>query len=372
MGKRTKLRAAQRLAAEQVLAARLRNHVRIRRQRKRRHADCIITYWQFPIHAHALIRAYCEFALHAPENWSCTTKDPSVQQRFLNLVQFTFFCFRVARHLEQAWLPIPAEYDPRWRDHWPDFRRCYIVATQGGSVYRECLRLTLSRREVHHFLTAPPQVATSQRALWYAIARVHTDDVALAVSISQTTLDRCPVTSSWREVARFFAHNPTSISEMNHIIEYVTLAEFYTPGFSLAGRTLASLRERLEEWRTLGEYAFCMRARWSGSALPDGRYEYVGAVWHLRQIRTGADLAHEGKLMRHCVHTYLQACMRGHCSIWSLAREGAGSLIHAVTCELRGNAIVQCRGFANSAPGEEALTIAKAWAAESGLSWAAD
>jgi hypothetical protein len=47
-------------------------------------------------------------------------------------------------------------------------------------------------------------------------------------------------------------------------------------------------------------------------------------------------------------------------------------LIHAVTCEFRGSEIVQCRGFANSTPAAEALTIAKGWATESGLSWAAD
>jgi hypothetical protein len=40
--------------------------------------------------------------------------------------------------------------------------------------------------------------------------------------------------------------------------------------------------------------------------------------------------------------------------------------------ELRDNGIVQCRGFANSKPSVEALTIAKTWADESGLSWAAD
>jgi hypothetical protein len=64
--------------------------------------------------------------------------------------------------------------------------------------------------------------------------------------------------------------------------------------------------------------------------------------------------------------------MQGYCSIWSITCEGDGSLIHAVTCELRGSEIVQCRGFANSMPVEEALTIAKGWTAESGLSWATD
>jgi hypothetical protein len=166
--------------------------------------------------------------------------------------------------------------------------------------------------------------------------------------------------------------NPTSIPEMNDISDYSMTAQFYMPDFSLAGRTLASMRERLQEWRIHGEYAFCMRARWVGSALPDRRYENAGAQWHLRQIRNGVDLVHEGKLMRHCVHTYLQDCMRGDCSIWSLTQEGDASLSHAATFEVRDNAIVQCRGFANSTPHEEAIIIAKTWAAESGLSWAAD
>ena len=197
-----------------------------------------------------------------------------------------------------VWLRIYSEH--RLFDH--------LVAAQAG----RCIGLlpTLSRREVHHFLTAPPQVAMSHRALWYAVARVHTDDVALAVSISRTTLDRCPVTNFWKDVVRFLARNPTLVSEMN-IIEYVALAVFFTPDLSLVGRTLTCLRERLQEWRTLGEYAFYIRARWPGSVLPDRRYEYAGAVWLVRQIRSGADLTHEGKIMRHCVRTYLQACMQG-------------------------------------------------------------
>ena len=103
--------------------------------------------------------------LRQPEDWRCNIRVRCPQKRFLELVQFSFARFPVAPHLANAWLPDPAE-----PDFVPggglDFRLCYIVAGSGGSPYRECLRCYLSRLEAHHFLTAPSEVDSSQRALW--------------------------------------------------------------------------------------------------------------------------------------------------------------------------------------------------------------
>jgi hypothetical protein len=368
MGKRTKLRAAQRLAAEQKLAARLRSHVRIRRQRRRRSDDCIVTYWQFPLRFRARIEAFRGLALRSPEDWPCATRDPSFEQRFLNLVRFTFAHYAAALHLERAWLADLDEVGDV--AGWPNFRRCYVVAAQGGSPYRECLCQYLSRQESHYFLTAPPQVTASRPALWYAIARVHTEDVAVAISVAHSKLDGMPLAEGfWREVARFFAHHPTSVSEMNDLIDYLTAVRAVEPAFSLAGRSLEALRERMHEWQNWGEYAFHMRTRWSGSALPNATHIHAGEHWRLIQLTSGADLAEEAQRMRHCVHTYVNMCVRGECSIWSLARHRSGTWVGEATIELRGNTIAQVQGFANSAPSEEARIVLEALSAGYGITW---
>src|SRR5262249_16844211 len=155
------------------------------------------------------IKPYERYALRPPEDWRCNIRVRCPQKRFLELVQFSFARFPVVPHLANAWLPDPAEPDIEAGGNRLDFRLCYIVAGRGGSPYRECLRAYLSRLEAHHFLMAPPEVVASQRALWYAMARVHTDDVSAAVRVSRTKLVAFPVgIGFWREAARFFAHNP--------------------------------------------------------------------------------------------------------------------------------------------------------------------
>jgi len=228
------------------------------------------------------------------------------------------------------------------------------------------LRPFLSRQEVHHFLTAPALVTESHRALWYAVARVHTQDVALAVSITRTRIVGFSVTDKfWREVAGFFTRHPTSIAEMDDVIGYAAAARGADPDFSLSGRTLEALRGRIHEWQVFGSCIF--HRRWPGSTLPNATYLYEGDYWELRQITAGADLAEEDKSMRHCVHTYVAACARGDCCIWSLRREQDGTFIRVATIELRGDAVVQYRGFANGAVTTSALAVIGLWASEYGI-----
>jgi hypothetical protein len=372
MGKRTKLREAQKRAAEQALAAQLRAHSRQRRRDKARDKAFIASYSEFPPEFRTRIKAYERYALRPPENWRCHVRVRCAQKRFLELVQFSFARFPVVPHLANAWLPDPAEPDIEAPGNILDFRLCYIVAGRGGSPYRECLRAHLSRLEAHHFLTAPPEVASSQRALWYSMARVHTDDVRVAVRIARTKLVAFPIAIGfWREVARFFAHNPTTTLEMNDLIDYLEAETAEEPSFDLSGRTLQALRGRMEAWHTMLRTGVAVsRDRWAGSPLPNAVYEYDDALWRLTQIKTGIRLFEEGEKMRHCVVMYLNRCIRGESSIWSLTCERNGRVLRCATIELLGqNIIAQARAFANGLPSMMAFSVIEAWAKDYGLSW---
>jgi hypothetical protein len=375
MGKRTKLREAQKRAAEQALAARLRAHTRQRRLHKVRDKAFIASYSEFPPEYCDRIKPYARYALRQPEQWRCNIRVRCPQKRFLELVQFSFARFPVVPHLAKAWLPDPADPEFAPGGTGLDFRLCYIVAGRGGSPYRECLRYHLSRLEAHHFLTAPSEVDSSQRALWYSIARVHTDDVRVAARISRTKLVAFPVGFSfWREAARFFAHNPTTTMEMNDLIDYLEAEFANNPRFELGGRTLQALRGRMEAWHTmLRTGAAVFRDRWTGSALPNATYEYDGAVWRITQIKTGIRLFEEGERMRHCVVTYLNRCICGESSIWSLTHERDGRLLRCATIELlHDNTIAQCRAFANGLPTVAAFSVIQTWAKDYGLDWRPD
>jgi hypothetical protein len=369
MGKRTKSREAQRIAVEQAITARLRAHSTTRS------AASVETLSDLPARYRAKIETYRTYALRAPEQWRCVLRRRSAEMRFLELVRFTFAKYPVARHLEKVWI----EATPNGHPELPDFHRWYIVVAQGGSLYRHAAHAYMSKLETHHFLTAPAVVDTPTRAFWYAFARAQVGDNKLVLKIARTKIvGVSPLSSFWQDVARYFARNPTSIPEMNDLLDYFQAAHEADVAFTLAGRTLPALRRRMEEWhRQLRQQQTLFSATWPGVALPNVEYQTYGehgcAIWRFKQIRSEYELFKEGESMHHCVLNYTNGCLRKDISIWSLTREYPLTPPHRrLTIEVhRDRAITQCRGFANRLPYVDELRMVKRWAADYGLSWPA-
>ncbi len=379
MGKQIKLREAQRCEAEHAIAARLRAH-----SGTKTGPAFIARYCEFAPDYRSRIEAYRGLALRPPEAWRCQLRIRSPEMRFLELVQFTFAKYPVAHHLDNAWIAgAPAIADrfqaPGHGEEGdgaiPDFRGWYIAVAQGGLLYKEAAHRYLTRLETHHFVTAPREVESPLAAFWYAYARAQIGDTAAALRVARTRLVELPVVSPfWQSVARFFAQNPTSIQEMNGLIDFFAAAKREDDGFSLKGRTLPALRRRFTEWQRL-QRAIERGDAWAGRKLADVKYETgIGcerAIWRFRQIKTGRELALEGMRMSHCIEVYRDRCVAGASSIWSLTCEYPGGCrSNGVTIELSSNGtIVQCRGFANRAPNAEEVEMVKRWAGAHGLRW---
>ena len=367
MGKKIRLDEARRSADEAAVTAHLRAHSKAKTR-----PAAVSTYHKLAPCYRDRIEPYRELALRQPEHWCCRVRSRSPERRFLALVKFTFASYPVARHLERAWIE---ETD---RD-WPDFRHWYIIAAQGGSLYKQAAHTVLSKLETHHFLNAPEAVGSSRRACWYAVARAQTEHLGVAWRIAQSRLAAFPINSScWKETARYFARNPTSIAELNDLIDFLRAAREADENYSLKGRGLVTLRRRMAQWhRELRSRAMVCGGNWEGHAVPDGEYqtgnEHNRAIWRFRQIKTGNDLFKEGQRMHHCVVTYKSRCMTGDISIWSLSCEfPVGKLNRGVTLEVRNDGtIVQCRGFANRLPYANEVSVVKRWANDHGLRWQA-
>jgi hypothetical protein len=376
MGKQTKLREAQRRAAEQALAVRLRVHAPAKSE-----PAFINTYSQFaPAYRHR-IEAHRDFALRAPEAWRCRLRVRSPELRFRELVRHTFAKYPVPCHLENAWL---REAPGAWLGvvaegvegaEPADFRRWYIIVGRGGSLHREAMHRFLSKLETHHFINAPDDVDMTQRAFWYAIARAQAGDEAIALRIARTKLVGFSVASVfWRDAARFFAQNPAAIHEMNDLIDFINAAKQHDDSFSLKGRSLPALRRRMVLWHRLRREEVS-GVRWCGHRRPNAEYVIgIGnerAVWRFRQIKTSGSLVQEGQQMEHCVAIYKDQCIAGMSSIWSLTCERpAGNIKKCVTIELdRFGIVVQCRGFANRLPTTDEHAVITRWAEDHGLLW---
>src|SRR6476660_6754284 len=278
MGKRTKLREAQKLAAEHAIAARLREHSGAKKR-----PGFIEIYCDFPSRYRERIERYRAYALRAPESWRCRLRARSPERRFLDLVRSTFAAYPVAQHLENAWLSDPqtevnpmgapgGDFDEEFLGP-ADFRRWYIAVAQGDSLYAEAIHGYMTRIETHHFVNAPDDIGVTQRAFWYAFARAQTHDPAVALRVSRTRLVGFGVDCKfWQDAARFFARNPTGVLEMNDLIDFIEAAWQADETFSLAGRTLPALRERMNAWhRAVRRTADGLA--WAGAALPNTSYE---------------------------------------------------------------------------------------------------
>jgi len=384
MGKKLKSREARRRDVDRAICAVLEAH-----SKRDVGPRAIERYDHFKAEYHDKIKALRGYALRAPEDWRCRIKSRSEERRFIDLVRFSFARYRVAAHLENAWIDrftddlvdrvgeLP-EVQPMPGSR-PDLRRWYLVAAQGGSLYKQHTSAYLTKLETHHFLAVPDDVTSSQQALWYAVARAQNERCEIARRIGQSQLVRHSIASTWwREVARFFARNPVPLHEMNDLIDYLRVAKTENAGMSLKGRSLHALQRRREEWhRALRKHNAIGGGGWAGRPIPDIDYEAGSekkkALWRFRQIKTGNELFREGQRMHHCVASYKRLCMNEQVSIWSLTTEfPLGHINRGVTIEVRKDgAIVQCRGFANRLPHGNEVAAVKRWANEYGLRWTA-
>lgn len=387
MGKKLKIREAQKRAEEQALFARLRASTRTKVR-----PGFISSFCDFAPPYRAKIERYRPFALRAPEDWTSGVRARSPELRFVDLVKFVFTRFPVVRHLELAWTsdlePAGADggaataADATGRGRAPfelggaDPCRWYILAGQGKSLYNEATHPFISKRETHYFLNAPAAVTSTVRAFWFAVAMAAGENAEVAERVSRTKLAGYPIEwKFWKDVARFFAVNPIPVLEMNDLIDYCQAARDLDDTFEVHGRTLNSLRRRKAQWhQMLRDTAQFDDDKWPGRPMPDTVYRTEGekgsAIWRIHQLTTGNELLREGVRMQHCVHSYKSRCMNALSSIWSLTCEyPVGSFHRGLTIEVDDlGAMVQIRGFANRLPDENELAVLRRWAGDFGLS----
>ena len=310
------------------------------------------------------------YALRAPEDWRCRIKSRSEERRFIDLIRFSFARYRVAPHLEQVWID---EVDDDFVDQHhrcptgamrragqPDLRRWYLIAAQGGSLYKLATHPYLSKLETHHFLTAPAEVASLQAgALVRGRARADATRKDVALKVAQSKIANYSIASSWwKEVARFFARNPTSVAgdgrsrrlpvrrqagERGLLAQGPHARDAAPPHGGLAPR---AAQEPGDRRRRLGRQPAARRRLRDRQRSTAGR---SGASARSRPATSCS--ARASACITASPATSSPACS-GIVSIWSLTCEfPIGHVNRGVTMEVtKDGRIVQCRGFANRLP----------------------
>lgn len=359
MGKRTKLREAQHSAEELAIAARLRIH---KKSNARIEASRL---GDLPAELTARIAGYADCMIRDPVHWQGPPRAEPIEERFAVFIRYAFFRFPVPGHLEQAWL------DEAATPGCPDFRRWSIIVGQGRPLHAECAALLFTRAETHAFLTAPGAVKSAKAALWYAMARSAARTPKPAIRVARSRIIERPLQDMfWKDVAQFLARHPVSLAEMSEIIDFAAAVRDEDPNFTLRGRSVAALKRRIADWKTMQGLA---PLQWAGSQLPNSTYEAAETVWRFKQLKSTIRLYEEGKRMSHCVVGYAENCHVGSTTIWSLTRERDGQAQHCLTVEVDPDGTIwQVRGFANRLATLQEAEVLNRWAAEHGLSWFGD
>lgn len=258
---------------------------------------------------------------------------------------------------------------------------------RGANNRPDALRpVYLTKKMGFHFLQAPAHYDLIRALRWGQVYGLGgTTRLAKAVDFTRLAWQIWDSREEewWAGVLHWFANHPDLDSlQVTPIVDLVYAQRYGdpdaglapNPGYSMKGRTTQSMLRLVDEWHEeLTSRKNVGYAEFRPCGVKPGRWEIeeddVLQVWTVEEVLDSATLQEEGRKMRHCVASYLEAIERGKCSIFSMKTARGHMVKRAVTIQLNhaSRRIVQCRGHCNRAPKKEEKRVLKLWAAENGL-----
>ena len=326
------------------------------------------------------------------ETWRVETYNPDEQ--FSDLVRHLLADYEVPRFMDNAWLDGNRVHQ-NWFKH---------IGAAGQNIRTASgLPFVLTKKAAHYFLTAPNDYTIAEALHW---GQVHAlgGDKKLAEALRGTYLVRALNRDTaprnfwfveedfWISVIRFFIRNPgLNVRHVGPIIDYIQhqkytdqriAAEGETmgpphPNFSMKGRTPEALLQQVGAWHlelhraAEAQKKKIRQCRWKRSRIGAFRFQQGNRTWDITEITNQSELHAEGKIMGHCVLTYLELCTSGETSIWSMMVQDEGETVwkKVVTIAVapRSRRITEVRGKFNRFPTQEEKSILERWATEENL-----
>lgn len=294
------------------------------------------------------------------------------------------------RHLLTRY-PVPIFMDEAWLNAGPGSRRYrdwFVHIGSGHNIRTAKTPIPLTKMMAHHFLEAPDDFPILGAIRW---GQVHAlgGDKRLTESLLGTRIGLVFANDEfWTSVIRFCIANPMldrrhvgpivdflqnqkfDIVEMMGVDGVITTLPPPQLNLSMRGRSATALLDAVQRWHgELGRKRKLTGATFKRSGLMglnlasgDGQ-----TVWQIRELLSEAELAVEGRALRHCVVSYASSCERGDCSIWTMERRDESELEKRQTIEVRDKMIVQCRGKYNRPPTTQEYGVVETWARKAGL-----
>ncbi|HEX5272806.1 MAG TPA: PcfJ domain-containing protein [Gemmataceae bacterium] len=323
--------------------------------------------------------------LRPAESWRPAERNPWPQ--FSSLAQHLLARYPVPPFMATVWFDLPP--GARLPQH-----EWYKHLGRGENIRTAGLPLRLTRAMAHLFTQAPHHYSAVAAVRWAQVRGLGGDE-RLARAVVGTRLGRVLGNEEfWEGVLLFFINHPAlDLAGVGPVVDFLQHQKFEwkegvspqgvfgrlpppRPGYTMKGRTVASLLRQVEEWyRELGREANEPTVSWRPAPFNEFRLvqgeEGLGnmRVWTITEILTSRALLLEGRAMRHCVASYTGDCVRRQTSIWSMQVETHRGRNRSLTIEvdISKRTIRQVRGKCNRLPSANERALVGRWAAQEGL-----
>jgi hypothetical protein len=309
-----------------------------------------------------------------PEDWQPRGK--SAHSTFCSLVDHLVVEYPIPRFLYDVFY-----HHRRWTAG-EGLAQFFAYLAAGGSPYRYMnsgfMPVVMTRKMCHVFLNTG-NGTTFYNAVRRAQVKALGGSEPLARAICTSSLGRGLKANErfWITAIRWFCENMKGdFTQVAPLVDYIAEMHARSRDYSMKGRTLKSVMRGMEAWhRELGRVRGLRTKVYTPSGLRAGAWKFKTngngdkpreVTWTMTEILSTAELAAEGKAMRHCVLMYARSIVSGRTSIWSLKSDGIRNLTVRVAREEK--AVVEARGKCNRRATEAEMNKVSRWAKMNGLS----
>ncbi len=302
----------------------------------------------------------------------------------IGLVNHMFVRYPVPYFLYQACLP----GDENFAFMKEVYRQWFVTLAQGGS-FSKLVKGLMTSKEAFVFLNAPSTNHIHENVWWAKMKLAGLPKGVAEKLISKIFTNHFFDDPDGRlaEAINFYAkfHGEMDKQTFDEITDFAAWTLRNNREFRFKGRTVASMVALSNEWHIeiqkadIGKYT-----EWPGLGIPKWDYIEKAQEWEVVELLSNQAIVNEGRKQKHCVASYVNWCIDGYCSIFSL-RCYSHSMTHydedgvavynrlrelrRVTIEVGNNRTVrQIRGVLNRQPTDEEKLILRLWAGEKGLS----
>jgi hypothetical protein len=216
--------------------------------------------------------------------------------------------------------------------------------------------------------------SSATTALIYSQLRANDVSHQVAIEVLRKNIQDQPANIEfWFSTIALLHNQGLKASQVNIIYDYIDYRFLHRKEkLNLKGRSMENLITEINDWHNeLAAKEFRKKyddVKFEVASIKDYTFEKSENKLIIKQLSSGYELFMEGKLLHHCVFSYLRLCITNKCKIFSLRKVDENSVeTPLVTIELRGNSIYQIKGLYNRHYNEDEYTIIKLWAEEENL-----